>query len=566
MRIVDSRRLRGPNLQTSGPAALAEVAFEEGEAPGQAVEAWRRELRRMLEALGMPSAAGEARARVYPGGAALTFPAPIDVLLAATEVNEWAIDSAAFRADEPFETARQRLAARLAEEARPILVALRSEASRRGVPFLWDDDAVTLGMARRSRTFGMDHLPQPADVPWHELGRIPTALVTGTNGKTTCTRLVARMAKQAGFVAGNTSTDGIAVDEVVVEEGDWTGPGAARALLRRPEIEIAVLESARGGLLRRGLALDRCDAALVTNVTRDHLGEFGVCDVETMARTKAVVATVVRPDGRIVLNGADPSLVALQPTFRAPTVLFALDPETPAVQDHLRRGGEAWAIVGGRFARMEGTQRSEILPVDEAPIAFGGAALHNVENGLAAAALARALGLPDEAIAAGLRSFTAHDNPGRGQLVALTSGVRVLADFGHNPDAMRHLLALAEQLLSRQEGRLFVVSATPGDRRDEDIAALAREIARARPAGVFVWDMTQHLRGREPGEVPVVMRRALLASGLDEGRVATVEGELDALGKALAEARTGDLVILAPNIDRQGVWTTLREAGAKAEA
>jgi UDP-N-acetylmuramyl tripeptide synthase len=347
------------------------------------------------------------------------------------------------------------------------------------------------------------------------------------------------------------------VDEVIVERGDWTGPGAARLVLRRPEVEIAILESARGGLLRRGLAIESCDAALITNVTDDHLGEFGVADLATMARTKAVVAGAVRDGGVVVLNGEDPSLLALLPSLAPRVILFAIDARAPAIREHVARGGEAYVVESGSFARIGGRSPWAFARVDEAPITFAGAAVHNIANVLASCALAGALGLPDAAIGSGVRSFDAKDNPGRGQLVTASTGARVLTDFGHNPDGMRHLLALARALAAKSGGRLAVISAQAGDRRDEDLVALGAAIAGAAPDFVVLWDILTLLRGRGPGEVPALLKRGVVAGGVDADHAILVDTEIDALDRALAWARPDDLVVVAPNIDRGGVSARL---------
>jgi cyanophycin synthetase len=427
------------------------------------------------------------------------------------------------------------------------------------VPFLWDDDLVTLGMARAAKSYPMNELPPPSKVPWARLGSIPVALVTGTNGKTTTSRLVARMAKLAGLVAGSTSTDGIAVDGRVVEAGDWTGAEAARNVLRRREVEIAILETARGGILRRGLGVDACDAALVTNVASDHLGEFGVADLSTMARAKAVVAMAVRKGGSVVLNADDRRLMALAPEIRAKVVLFGLTANRVA-RAHLRTGGVAFFRSDGWLVRATRGREIRLARVDEVPLAFGGAAVHNVANALAAAALAHALRLPDAAVKEALRTFGAHaeDNPGRGHYQKLASGVGVLLDFGHNAAGLRPLFGLARSLLG-PGGRLLVVATQPGDRTEADFAAFAREIARVQPRLVVVWESEHYLRGRQPGEVLGVLRRALLEEGMARAALATAKGgEVPAVDHALRAARPGDVVVVAPQIDREGVKRVLR--------
>ncbi|MCZ7686481.1 MAG: Mur ligase family protein [Sandaracinaceae bacterium] len=402
----------------------------------------------MAPRLSREELARRASARAFRGGLALFVPAPIDALLATTDLNEWAIEAAAAELSgaEPPEDereARRRLERAYRREASPRLRALERAASARGVPFVWDDDTVTVGLAARSRTYPLDDLPRARDVRWKGLGGIPVALVTGTNGKTTTTRLVARMAKLAGLLPGSTSSDGVAIDERVVEAGDWTGAEAARMVLRRPEVRLAILETARGGILRRGLALDGCDAAIITNVSDDHLGEFGVTDLATMAQVKAVVGHAVRPGGKLVLSAEDPELARLAPSFAAELVLFALDPS--AVRAHLASGGTAFVLSDGALARVGPEGRDALATLDETALTFRGAARHNVANCLGAAALGWSLGLPREAIVQALRTFGASsaDNPGRGQLVQLEGACARCSTSATTRRASASLYALA---------------------------------------------------------------------------------------------------------------------------
>jgi len=553
LKLIDSRRLRGPNLQLHGPAAVAEVSLENSEDPSAAITAWRRELERLSGALGLDGAE-HAIVRPYPGGVCFTVPAPIDILYAATEVNEWAIASATASlggdAAEPFEDAVARIAEEIADETRPRLTALYAAAHARRVAFLWDDTTVTLGMTARSKSYSIDELPEPADVAWDTLGRIPIALVTGTNGKTTTTRLVARMLREAGRVVGNTSTDGIAINGVVVESGNWTGAAAARNLCPRTDARGGGLATPRGGILRRGLGIDRADAAVVLNVSADHLGEFGVCDLDTMARAKGVVGNVVTPQGHVVLNADDPHVVALAPTFRASVVLFSMHFDSPALQSHRAAGGVVLFTRSGALWRADGAIETQLVEIADMPLAFGGAAHYNVANALAAAALAWSLGVPDDAVTRALVGFSASDNPGRGQLVELPGGVRLMTDFGHNPVALDAVLELAQ--VQRVPTRSLIVATTQaGDRDERALGAQAAAIARARPVRAFVWETPTLLRGRPPGEVSEVLSRELRVGGVPEVQIATTEVEAVAL--AIRSAAPGDLVVVTPCIDRAGV-------------
>ena len=349
MRFLDARRLTGPNVLARAPLAVVELAFDPGEDPEQCIATYGAELRRMRTALGWKPTHGSLIRHQQLKGL-VGFVELIDVLLAATEVAEWAAMSAveihAGNPPLPLEPKRTEIAAMLEVQRRPALLALQAEAVRRGLLFLWDDEEISIG----KQSWPITVLPRLDEVDWTARS-IPVAIITGTNGKTTCSRLLARVAHEAGLIAGATSTDGIVIDGRVVEDGDMTGPAASRTVLRRPDVQLAVLETARGGIMRRGLATDFADAALITNVSDDHLGDYGIDDVSTMAQVKAVVGSVVKPDGRVVLNALDPELVALAGSFPAPVTYFSVDPNAVALIAHQARGGDAWLVRDGWLVR-----------------------------------------------------------------------------------------------------------------------------------------------------------------------------------------------------------------------
>ena len=575
MRILDSRRIPGPNLHLDGPGAIAEVAFEPGEDRAAAVAAWRGALEAALTGLGWPR---ELAVRLHEdaqghAGADLVFAAPEDSLYLATDINDWAIDAAARAlAGGPAPDPGEQLAGwreTAARDVRPAVAPLLREAAARGLPVLRDDDSLSIGHGRHSRTWPIGQLPDVEDVPWDRLRRIPVALITGTNGKTTTSRLLARIGRHAGLVPGSTSTDGMAIGERLLEAGDWTGPGAARTVLRHPEVELGVLEVARGGILRRGVAVDCCEAAVITNVSDDHLGDHGVHDLLTMARVKAVVARVVAPGGRVVLGADSPPLVELVASghpFPAPLVWFALRGDHPQVVRHRAAGGEAWFVSPtGDMVRARGATEDVLVAVRELPFCYGGAAHHNVANALAAAALATALGLPDAAIVAGLRSFTSSvaDNPGRANL-ARVGEVLVFLDVAHNPAGIRSLRDLLGAL--RGGHRLMISMGVAGDRRDDDIREVARAVHELGPDQVRVRDLEDYLRGRQHGEVPAILRATLLGLGMRDDAIREVASEVDVLREGLAWARPGDVVAILDHVERDEIQAELQAHGAIADA
>lgn len=578
MRLLDARRLTGPNLQTKGPAALAEVAFDAGDEPARAIALFEEEARALCGALGL-EAEGFITRR-FPGGAALCFEAPLDLLQVAADVAGLAVGRAAARLRgevPPSAAPALEGLARLREaQRRPHLVALAEEARRRDVLLLWDDSSLSLGAGLGAREWPMTAPPDPAWLDWSAFRRIPIALVAGTNGKSTTARLLSRIVRWAGLRPGLASTDFIGFDDRVVDRGDYTGPAAARLVLRNSGVEVAVLETARRGILRRGLAMDRADAALITNVGAENLGEYGVLTAADLARAKAVACSVVSSRGRVVLNADEPLLVELARVepwrFPAPIVWFAFEPSNPVLLGHLASGGEGWTVIGGVISHRTGPGRWEpVVRIHDIPICWAGAAPYNVANAMAAAALARALGIKRSAIHAGLRSFrsTSVDNPGRGNLHDVR-GVRVLLDFGHSAHGIREVSHLVRAL---QEGRpgvpaapgaLTVLAASPGERSDAAIREAAQAVAALRPARVLLRDLPEHAGGRAPGEVPRLLREALVAAGVPDAAIEERPTEVAALGAALEGARPGDLVAALGHLEEEEVATFLRLRGGRA--
>ena len=568
MQLVDAWRLFGPNLQTRGPAALVEVAFDAGEDATTAFGVWRQELIRLAFELGLPVV--DPAARVYRGGAVLTFSAAIDVLLAATDAAEWAAQSAVSilhgGAALPLEQIRTTLRETIAASTNPRLVALEAEASKRGLGFLWDEAAVTLGAGRSKQVWPLTSLPRVDEVTWESLERIPIALVTGTNGKTTSVRLLARLLSLSGHSVGMTTTDGVWIGDKCVESGDYTGPAGATEVLGSTTIDAAVLETARGGILRRGVVVRSPQVALITNVSDDHLGHYGIDTLEALARVKAVVGAVVPPSGRVVVNADDPHVMAEARGFVAPLVLFSLDGKSPAVAAHVEKGGEAWTVREGWIVRLDALGETRLTLARELPIAFEGAAVYNVANALGAAASARALGVSDDNLIAGLRTFTssASDNPGRGNL-SNVGGVQVLVDFAHNPAGIRNVLALVSRL-KPASGRLAVVAGYAGDRSNESIDEAAQAIFDARPGRIILRDLAGYSRGRAAGEVPSLFLEALLRRGTAKEIVDVAPSESIALRRALdwADAKLGDFVLVLAHLESTEVAAVLEDARQRA--
>ncbi|MFH2203677.1 MAG: cyanophycin synthetase [Elusimicrobiota bacterium] len=381
-------------------------------------------------------------------------------------------------------------------------------------------------------------------------GRIPLVTVTGTNGKTTTVRLISHLLRTAGRRVGSTTTDSVQIENHTVLRGDYSGPEGAGVVLQDPTVNAAVLEIARGGILRRGLGFDRADVAVVLNVAEDHLGLEDVHDLDKLSDVKRVVAEAVHPEkGRVVLNADDPRVLAMKKKLQARAVLFSLDPDCAAVRRHLAEGGTVFTIEEAAVVLREGkAPKMPIVKVFEIPIALGGKALYNVSNALAAAAAAHALlGLELEDLKAGLSTFNPSigQSPGRLNIIEI-AGVDYLVDYAHNVPAFMALNQVVASLAeNRPPGhrRIGVVSGT-GNRRDEDIHLLGKAAA-----GIYTDLIIKDSdpRGRPPGETAEIMKRGVLAAGFPGARIRVVVEEKSAIEAAFDAARSGDLVVIQPD-------------------
>lgn len=523
MQFVDCRRLTGPNLLWDRPSVVLDVACSPDEARAFQPR-WEAAVLRMYAALGWAPPVFHAEA--FAAGVSVVFDAPVDRLYAGIAVAEWAWAECTGAAPDFDETASA-IAARARDDANPALLALQAAAVDHRVPFLWDDDAVSVGHGASALTWAPRELPAPEAVDWASRGRIKVALVTGTNGKTTTSRLIAHILRTAGYATALTSTEGAFIDDRMLDPGDYAGPGGARMVLRDPGAQAAVLETARGGLLRRGLGVETADTALITNIAEDHLGDFGSQTMQELLDIKWVVTRAVRDAGLLVLNADDPALVAKASEYPGRIAWFSLDPDTTRADCRLRDG-----------ALYLGDER--LCAAADIPLTLGGVATHNIANALAAATVCDGLEVPIAHIRAGLLSMASDANMGRGNLY-VTGGYQVLVDFAHNPRAMRAIVATARALPAQR--RLLAFS-QPGDRPDALIRELAREAWALNPDCVVVSELAVYARGRAPGEVVGIIRDELTSCGARDGQVVHTQTEVEALEHALAWARPGDLVVM----------------------
>ena len=370
-------------------------------------------------------------------------------------------------------------------------------------------------------------------------GRIPVVAVTGTNGKTTTARLIAHLFSAQGLRVGMTNTDGVYVNGRQIDSGDCSGPKSARNVLLHPEVDAAVFETARGGILREGLGFDRCQVAVVTNIGEgDHLGLNFITTVEDLAVLKRVIVQNVSPEGYGVLNAADPIVAAMAPACPGKIIFFAADRHHPVMATHRAQGHRSVYVDGDSVVATEGSWR-EAIHLRDVPITRNGRIGFQVENVMAAVAAAWGAGLSWETIRRGLSGFVndSDNAPGRFNLMDF-KGATVIADYGHNPDAMRALVAAVDALPGK---RRSVVISGAGDRRDEDIRAQTVILGAAFDEVLLYQDAAQ--RGRADGEVMTLLRQGLAGASRTQ-HVEEIRGEFVAIDTALARLAPGDLCLV----------------------
>jgi cyanophycin synthetase len=399
-----------------------------------------------------------------------------------------------------------------------------------------------------------------SEVPSVPSPQIPVIAVTGTNGKTTVVRLLSHIGRTAGLVTAFSCTDGVYLEEERVQEGDYSGFGGAGMAMSQPGVQLAILETARGGILLRGIGATHNDVSVVTNISPDHLGLHGIETLDQLAEVKSAIVRITRRGGWTVLNADDPRVIAMRRLSPARPFAFARSPDNPWVRVTLDEGGRALSVVDGDLAVLSGSRVHHLMPIEEAPMTIAGLSSINIANAMAAAAAALGAGLPEAAVVEGLRTFVLDPerNPGRMNLFELDGRV-IVVDYAHNEAGIEGLLEVCRGL--RRPGReVWMTIAAAGDRSDSILHGLGLLAARGADH-VGIAELLRYLRGRDRDELILRMRDGAFEGGAEE--VDVYEDELVGLQTTLERGVRGDVVAVTALAMRPEVFAWLEEAGGR---
>ena len=557
----DARRLTGPSMLWSKTGAILDVLIKDMDMDA-VLACWHRLLQHLLSQIGWRDRA--VMHRRFENGFNLLIEAPIDQLYSAVLVLEtnWyfcccellAIDV------EDEEALVREIRSSIESESNPALLELQQAASRHEVDFLVDDDEVSIGHGEGSLCWSADAIPELDHIPWSDIHDVPVALITGTNGKSTSVRLLDGIARAAAQISGVTSTDFVRVGDDVLDHGDYSGPGGARLLLRDKRLQVAFLEVARGGILRRGLPLRHARAALVTNIASDHLGQYGINTLEALTEVKFTVRNILAEDGVLVVNADDENCLAYMDRVEQNNICwFSLDKEHARIKQQVAGQGRCCYTDADNIVYFDGAEAKLICEFGQIPMTINGAALHNVRNALGAVGVAAALSYTVDQIRQGLTRFHSdeHDNPGRLNTFDLNNGARVIVDFAHNAHSVDAVVDTVQRMPAHKKWVLF---GSAGDRSDDDIIAIAKGVCAIDPDHVVIIEIEYYLRGREPGEVSEVIKQACLDSGLALDQLHFASSPLQGVKLAIAELQTGDLGLFLILAERDEVLRFIKQA------
>jgi cyanophycin synthetase len=553
VRLVELRVLDGPNLYFTRPAVKLTIAV-----PGL-LAASEEDVARIAARAGLPGSEPGRAPRVRPGSPWTEQRRRLVARLAghmtralahAARTNlamRWRSGPEPDQVVVAYPWRRRTAAEAMGREACGVLAAVVS--SHRSPERLLAEAARRLAVIEPGPP---PSVPEPA---------IPVIAVTGTNGKTTTVRALSHLGREAGLTVAYSSTDGVYRDGKLIEEGDYSGFGGAGKALAQPGVQLAVLETARGGILLRGIGAKHNDVAVVTNVSADHLGLHGIRTLDQLAEVKAAVTRITRPAGWDVLNADDPRVLAMRRGIGGRPWLFSMDSDHPAIRSVLADGGRATTIIDGRLTYVTaGMRLHQLLPLDDIPLTLAGISSQHTQNAMGVASAALGIGLPVEAVVHGLETFVLdpETNPGRANLFELDGRI-ILADYAHNEAGMMGLVEICRGLRP-PGGQIWLTFDTAGDRTDQVLHGMGYLAARGSDH-VAIAELVHYLRGRDRQDHVDRLRAGAVDGGATE--VPVFIDEMHALEWMLERSKPGDVVAVTALIQRNEIFELVKERGAE---
>jgi cyanophycin synthetase len=534
-----STRLFGANLFFDNPGAVLDVPVTE--AQDELVKLMLLELNRVLPALGWEENY-QSGYKKYSMGIRFAISAPFDLLWAATDLVEyiWLSVRHKFEFGEflGLDVARAHMLPIIEKQTNLVYRKVYLEAKERKLNVFEDGTSVVIGSGKYAYTTTFDKLSYN-DIAWDKIQEVPSVLVTGTNGKTTTVRLTRFICKQAGQIVGYCSSDWIMVDDTIIEKGDLSGPSGNQGVMMNPRVEVAVLEVARGGLLRRGILTNFVKAATVTNVSEDHLHEDGVDTLEELAEAKALVYKGVAPDGYAVINLDDKLMREYTKELQLKKIYITRDITNPDYIPYLKDVMYVCYADNNAFYWREKNNDQLVATFADTPITVNGHASHNVENALHAIALSFTLGNNITQIGKALTQYenTAENNQGRANVFEYNGG-KIIVDFAHNAAGFEAMVGLVKSYVVNG-GRLGILMGNTGNRMNLT-DKITDAVIKGKPDFVVIKELTTYLRGTAPGQVVRQIEEMLIAKGIDKKNIQLVDNEFDGLDVVLDFVKPGD--------------------------
>ncbi|AJC49542.1 Mur ligase [Allofrancisella guangzhouensis] len=545
-----SRRLVGPNLFFKETGTVLDVPLTEGRE--KLTELFYQEAKRILPALGWEEI--KIAHKFFNNGIRLAITAPVDITMPACDVIDFIwlsareyVEKGSFKT---LEVAKEVLLPLINEDKNLIYRKLYDLAKSKGLNAFRDKNRAFVGSGKGCYEFDLGH-DDIAEIPWQNIYDIPAVIVTGTNGKTTTVRLTDYICRFAGKVTGYTSTDWVKVNNELIDEGDYSGPTGHQFVLTNKKVEVALLESARGGLLKRGLIETFVDAAAVTNVSVDHLGEDGIETVAELAEAKSIVFRTMGENSHAIINLDNLYMKERFELLKCNKIVVTQNPQAHDMEYYLSNSDYACIVERGAFKWLDKNSKTEILKVVDAPLTVKGFAKHNIENAMVSIALAFKLKVSLETIAAALKSYKNDQNVNRGRanIFEWDNKVAVL-DYAHNEAGVEALFSMMQAY--DKAGRKYLMIGTTGDRKNL-IPSINDVILKYGVDFIVIKETDKYLRGAKRLELPLAIREDLQKKGFDIVNTHISHGELEGVKYILDKLEDNDIGIFCCQAELESV-------------